>query len=166
MAISAVIDPKMQSTARSGPNAGFTAAQLAKVRIPVMLMGGTRDTDVLIANNDLAFDELSRVPVADEVSIKGATHTHFANVCSIGKLLVGLGIGEDRWPAVGAADLVEPYATTCGPDAFPIAEAIRLQNLYVVAFLQRYLVGDERYGWFLTETYAGNEPAITLRSRS
>ena len=163
--ISAVIDGGLQSTERSGPNAGFTAAQLAGVEIPVMLMGGTEDESVPIENNDIAFGQLTAAPVVYKVAISGATHTHFANVCTFGELLLGLGIEEPAWPDIGAADLVEPYRATCGLDVFPIEEAVRLQNLYTVAFLKRHLVGDEDYDWFLTEDFAANEPAIAFESR-
>ncbi len=163
--ISAVIDGGLQSTERSGPNAGFNATQLAGVEIPVMLMGGTEDESVPIENNDIAFERMTAAPVVDKVAISGATHTHFANVCTFGELLIGLGIEEAAWPDIGAADLVEPYRATCGPEVFPIDEAVRLQNLYTVAFLKRHLVGEENYDWFLTEDFAATEPAIAFESR-
>ncbi len=163
--VSAVIDGDLQRDERSGPNVGFTAEQLGAVEIPVMLMGGTEDVDVPIANNDLAFEQLTAAPVVSKVSIVGATHTHFASVCFFGEMLFDLGLSEEQWPDVGAADLVEPYRLTCGPDAFPIDEAVRLQNRYTVAFLLRHLVGDERYEAFLTEKDAATEPAVELERR-
>jgi hypothetical protein len=89
----------------------------------------------------------------------------FAAVCTFGQLLLDLGLTEDQWANVGAADLVEPYRSTCGPDAFPIDEAVRLQNLYTVSFLQRHQVGDERYGWFLTDEATAREPNVEFESR-
>jgi predicted dienelactone hydrolase len=163
--ISAVIDGELQSDERAGPNAGFTSAQLAAIEIPVMLMGGTEDESVPIENNDIAFEQMTAAQVVHKVGISGATHTHFANVCTFGELLIGLGIEEAAWPDIGAADLVEPYRATCGPEVFPIDEAVRLQNLYTVAFLQRHLVGDEDYDWFLTEKFAQTEPAVAFESR-
>ncbi len=163
--ISAVIDGDLQQSERSGPNAGFTSAQLGGVEIPVMLMGGTEDVSVPIANNDLAFEQLTAAPTVDKVSIVGATHNHFAAVCSFGELLLDLGLAEEQWADIGAADLVDPYRSTCGPDAFPIDEAVRLQNLYTVAFLQRHQVGDERYGWYLTDEAAAGEADVEFASR-
>ncbi len=163
--ISAVIDGDLQQTERSGPNAGFTANQLAAVRIPVLLMGGTEDVSVPVENNDLAFEQLTDAPAVGKVAITGATHTHFANVCTFGELLIDLGIGEEAWPDIGAADLVEPYRATCTPDVFPIDEAVRLQNLYAVAFLKQHQLGDEDYGWFLTEAFAETEPDVTFEQR-
>ncbi len=163
--ISAVIDGDLQASERTGPNAGFTASQLARVDVPVMLVGGTEDESVPIENNDIAFDQLTGAPAVDKVAITGATHTHFANVCTFGELLIGLGIEEAAWPDIGAADLVEPYRATCAPDVFPVDEAVRLQNLYAVAFLRRHQVGDEDYGWFLTEEFSETEPAVAFESR-
>ena len=165
VAISGVIDGELQQDERSGPNAGFNATQLEEVRIPVLLMGGTEDVSVPIANNDLAFDWLTSAPSVDKVSIIGATHNHFAAVCTFGELLINLGLSEEQWPDVGAADLVDPYRSTCGPDAFPIDEAVRLQNLYTVSFLKRHQVGDDRYGWYLTDVAAADEASIDFASR-
>ncbi len=166
VAVSGVIDGELQQDDRSGPNAGFRSSQLEGVEIPVLLMGGTEDVSVPIANNDLAFDQLTGAPSVDKVSIVGATHNHFAAVCTFGQLLLDLGLTEDQWANVGAADLVDPYRSTCGPDAFPIDEAVRLQNLYAVSFLQRHQVGDERYGWYLTDEAATREPDVEFESRS
>ena len=66
---------------------------------------------------------------------------------------------------MGAAALLQPYNDTCTDDVFPIDEAVRLQNLYAVSFLMRHQVGDERYGWYLTEEFAADEPAVSFESR-
>lgn len=166
VAISGVIDGDLQLSEREGPNAGFSAAQLGEVTIPVMLMGGTEDVNVPIANNDIAFERLIEAPVVNKVSIVGATHNHFAAVCAFGELLLGLGLNEDQWAGVGASELVEPYRTTCGPAAYPIESAVRLQNLYSVAFLKRHLIGDERYERFLNVEAAALEKDVEFEARS
>ena len=163
--ISAVFRAELQKDERSGPNAGFTRQQLERITVPAMLMGGTRDLDVFIENNSIAFAEMINAPVVYQVDIIGANHTHFANVCDIGNLLIGIGIGQDTWPAIGAGDLLEPYAQTCTAEAFPIAEAVRLENLYVVSFFKRYLQDDERYDRYLSPKYAESEPAATVSVR-
>ena len=56
--------------------------------------------------------------------------------------------------------MIEPYETTCGPDAFPIEEANRLQNLYTVAFFKRHLLDDVGYDAFLSTGFANTEPAV------
>lgn len=160
--ISAVFDGRLQSDERPSPNAGFTAEQLGSITVPVMLIGGTKDLNVFIENNNIAFAQITHAPRVYQIDIIGANHTHFANVCDIGNLLIGLGILQNSWPAVGAEDLLQPYATTCGAGAFPIEEAVRLQNLYVVSFFKRHLLGDKRYDSYLSQDYAEREPAVTM----
>jgi predicted dienelactone hydrolase len=163
--ISAVIDAKLQSDTRTSPNAGFSAAQLASINVPVMLIGGTKDVGVFIENNSIAFEQLTNSPKVYKVDIIGATHTHFANVCAIGNLLIELGITQDSWPVIGAQELLEPYAMTCSADAFPIEDAIRLQNLFVVSFFKRHLLGDNGYDRYLSNEYAQSEPAAEVSVR-
>lgn len=163
--ISPVVDPDLQSDTREGDNAGFTAEQLAGVTVPVMLIGGTEDVNVPIGNNAIAFEELVNAPVVYKVDVIGANHTHFANVCSIGNLLLDLGFSQEAWPALGAEDLLEPYEATCSPDVFSIEEATRLQNLYVVAFFKRHLMNQLGYQQYLSTDFAATEPAIDLSVR-
>ncbi len=163
--ISAVIDSRLQADQRDGPNAGFEPEQLATIEVPVLLLGGTADENVPIENNDLAFEQMVGAPVVYQASIIGAIHTHFANVCTIGDLLIELGIGMDSWEGIGAGDLIDPYEATCSADAFPIQEATRLQNLYVVAFFKLHLLGLADYEQYLTPKAAKREPAIQFRVR-
>ncbi len=163
--ISAVVDATLQQDTRTGPNAGFTRDQIASISVPMLLVGGTADVGVRIENNRLAFDWAERAPRVYKVDILGATHTHFANVCSIGNLLISIGLGQESWPAVGAEDLLEPYATTCGPDVLPIDEATRLTNLYAVAFFRRHLDGERGYARYLTLEYAAREPVVRFDAR-
>jgi predicted dienelactone hydrolase len=163
--ISAVFDAGLQSDERTGPNAGFTAEQLGRITVPVMLIGGTEDTNVFIENNSIAFEQITNSPDVYKLDIIGANHTHFANVCDIGQLLIELGILQDTWPAIGAEDLLEPYAATCTAEAFPIGEAVRLQNLYIVAFFKRHLLDDKRYDSYLSGDFAEREPAVTLSQK-
>jgi predicted dienelactone hydrolase len=160
--VSAVIHQELQSDERNSPNAGFTSEQLERITVPVMLMGGTRDVDVFIENNEIAYEQIVNAPHVYRVDIIGANHTHFANVCQIGDFLIESGVDKESWPILGAEDLIEPYDATCGPEAFPIDEANRLQNLYTVAFFKRHLVGDLGYDAFLTEEFANTEPAVEL----
>ncbi len=160
--ISAVIEAELQSDARSGPNAGFTAGQLGSISIPVLLLGGTDDVSVFIENNNIAFEQMVNAPSVYKVDIMGANHTHFANICDIGNLLIDLGILQESWPAIGAEDLIEPYAATCSEEAFPIDEAVRLQNLYVVSFFKRHLLNERGYAYYLDAGFAEGEPSVTI----
>ena len=163
--ISAVIDATLQSATRTSPNAGFSSAQLASINIPVMLIGGTADIDVFIDNNRIAFEQLVNAPEVYRVDIVGATHTHFANICAIGDLLIELGITQAIWPVIGAQDLLEPYALTCSPEVLPIGDVVRLQNLYVVSFFKRYLLGDRGYASYLSPAFSDSEPNAVVNVR-
>ena len=158
--VSAVIVKELQSDERSSPNAGFTQAQLEAITVPTMLMGGSEDVNVFPENNAIAFEQIVNAPRVYRVDILGATHTHFANVCWIGDYLIGIGITQESWPGLGAEDLLEPYETTCGPDAFPIEESDRLARLYTVAFFRRHLLGEVGYDAYLTAAFAESEPAV------
>ena len=124
-----------------------------------MLMGGSEDVNVFPENNEIAFEQLVNAPRVYRVEILGATHTHFASVCWIGDHLISIGFAEESWAALGAEDLIEPYKTTCGPEAFPIEESNRLANLYTIAFFKRHLLGEVGYEAYLTTAFAESEPA-------
>ena len=144
----------------------FTDEALAAVEEPVLFLGGTLDTSVPIENHDYGFDRLTGAEAVFQVDIVGATHTHFANICDIGNWLIDNGFGQDLWPAIGAAALLEPYRDTCSDEAFPIDEVLRIQNLYAVAFFRRYLLGETAYEFYLRQDYArDNEPDIAFRAR-
>jgi len=163
--ISAVIDRELQRDERSGPNAGFTAAQLASIRVPVLLIGGSEDVDVFPENNRIAFDQLINAPAAYRLEIVGANHNHFASVCTFGELLIGLGLTPDRWPAVGAQDLIAPFNSTCTGDVLPVDEVVRLQNFYATAFFKRHLLGEIAYDRYLSREQAEAEPSVDLATR-
>lgn len=163
--ISAVIDGELQSDTRTGPNAGFSAASLAMITEPVLLLGGTQDVNVPVENNAIAFEQMVSAQRVYQVDIIGANHNHFANVCGIGDLLIELGISQDLWPDIGAEDLLEPYALTCTDEVFPIDEVIRLQNIYLVAFFKRHLLNEQGYDQYLSSDYANTEAAVNLRVR-
>lgn len=164
--ISAVIDGDLQEDLRTGPNAGFTPDDLARVEVPVLLLGGTEDVDVPIGNNALAFDQLVNAPTVYRVDIIGANHTHFAGVCAIGDFLIDNGLTQDLWASIGAEALIAPYNATCSDDAFPIEDASRLQNLFVIAFFRAHLLGQADYTFWLTPSYAEGEPDAELSLRS
>jgi hypothetical protein len=101
-----------------------------------------------------------------KVEVEDANHTHFANVCDIGDLLLSIGITQDEWPQIGAEGLLQPYEDTCTEGVFPIDEAQRLQSKYMVAHFKRYLLGEIRYGAFLSAEHAeANEPAVSFEEQ-
>ena len=58
-----------------------------------------------------------------------------------------------------------PPETLLEPRIRADIEVVRLQNLYTVAFLQQHQVGNERYGWWLTDDYTATEPDVRFQSR-
>jgi len=133
-------------------------AQLQSITIPVTLVVGTKDG--LRPASIRAYTELTSSLRRILLSVRGANHTHFANVCDIGNPLINAGLGIHLWPNIGAGALVPIWYATCVPPAFPIAEATRLQNLYAAATFRRYLLGETSYDPYLTEAYADTEPDI------
>lgn len=140
----------------------FNEEVLGTVTEPTILLVGTLDANAL-ANHTYVFANMPNADALFKVEVIGANHTHFANVCDIGNRLISLGIGQDAWPGIGAGALLQPYNDTCTEDVFPIAEAHRLQNLYMVAHFKRFLLGQMGYAPFLTAAYADeNEPAVSF----
>jgi predicted dienelactone hydrolase len=149
----------------SGAASILSDEELQAIDIPTLFLGGTEDDAVPIDPVTIrAFDLISTRGIDKfRVDIEGATHTHFANICDIAQVLIGLGLLPEFWEALGAGALLQPYEDTCTPEAFPIDEAVRIQNLYNVSFFNRYLLFDLRYQYFLTRLYAARfEPDVTM----
>lgn len=162
-------DPRVKAIgviAGSVGEGNFDEDLLGAVTEPTILFVGTLDSSAL-ANHRYAFDRMPNAEALFKVEVAGANHTHFANVCDIGNLLLDdLMIPQDRWAGLGAAGLIGPYNDTCTEDVFPIAEAHRLQNLYMVAHFKRFLMEQDGYADYLTADHASaNEPAIAFESR-
>jgi hypothetical protein len=139
--------------------------ELMAIDVPTLFLGGTLDELVPLDPVTVRAFDLVSTWGRDKyrADIDGATHYHFANICDIAQILIDLGVPPEIWPDLGAGALVEPYETTCTPEAYPIEEAVRIQNLYNVSFFRRYLLGDLRYQYFLTRFYAAqSEPDVTM----
>jgi predicted dienelactone hydrolase len=143
----------------------FSEEVLSPVTEPTILLVGTLDPNAL-ANHKYAFANMPSAKALFKVEVTGANHTHFANVCDIGNRLISLGIEQDTWADIGAGALLQPYNDTCTEDVFPIAEAQRLQNLYMVAHFKHFLLGQVVYNRFLSPAYADeNEPDVSFAAK-
>jgi predicted dienelactone hydrolase len=164
----AAADPRVKAIGVIAGDVGtdnFSEDALSDVTEPTILLVGTLDTTAL-ANHLYAFDNMPNAEALFKVEITDANHDHFANVCDLGNILISLGITQDQWPNIGAQALLQPYNDTCTDDVFPISEAHRLQNLYMVAHFKRFLLGQVGYDQFLTAAYAdANEPAVSFESK-
>ncbi len=135
--------------------------RLSTITRPFLFLGGTADSMTPIDPYTTRPWELLSSAERYRVDIRGATHTHFANVCEVGDGLIAAGLDQSTWPAIGAEQLLDHYEKTCGPEAFPIEEAQRIQNKYAVSFFRRHLADDKNYASFLTARHAEkNEPDL------
>ncbi len=134
-------------------------AELQSITIPTTLVVGTKDG--LRPSSIRAYSEISS---SDRIliQVRGANHTHFANVCDIANALINAGLQPEQWYLLGAAALVPIYYDTCVPPALPIEEATRLQNLYATATFRRYLLGETGYATYLTKAYADTEANVSF----
>lgn len=143
----------------------FSKEALAPVTAPTMLLVGTLDPPAL-EKHRYVFANMPNAAALFKVEVRDANHTHFANVCDIGDLLLSVGITQDEWPQIGAEGLLQPYEDTCTEGVFPIDEAQRLQAKYMVAHFRRYLLGEIRYDAFLSGAHAeANEPAVSFEEQ-
>ena len=159
-------DARVKAIAPISPGSTWlTNEDLARVDVPTLLLSGTLDTSTPTEPNvTRPYHTIAGRP-RYRVDVHGATHTHFANICRIGALLIESGLTPDMWESVGAGQLLTVYEEACGQTAFPIAEAQRIQALYVVAFFRAHLAGEDDYAGYLTDTYAsGCEPDVTFIS--
>jgi len=138
-------------------SAALSDAELQSITIPTTLIVGTKDGLRPQAIRSYTEQSSSDLILID---VRGANHTHFANVCDIANVLIDNGWQPEYWYLLGAEALVPIYYDTCVPPAFPIAEATRLQNLYAAATFRRYLLGDTAYATYLTKAFADTEPDV------
>ncbi len=155
-------DPRFRAIMAISPASGaLSDDELRSISRPLLLLSGTLDTTTPIDPDTLRPWNLASPARVYRADIVGATHTHFANICSIADALISAGIGPNAWQYIGAGALLQPYLDTCVPPAFPLDEALRIQDLYAVAFFRRHLLWQQTYDSFLTEAYAlANEPDV------
>jgi predicted dienelactone hydrolase len=140
--------------------APLPAASLAEVRVPTLLIGGTRDGTVPIPENlDRAFDLLVDSHPRMTVAITGAAHNSFTEICRQAGLLGAAGI-----PIPLGMQVALTSAATCWQPQLAPADAHRLADRYIVAFLALHLRGQSGYARYLTSPDAGDAPLATVRS--
>lgn len=153
------LDPRVDAIAPLAPASSFlTDGELAGIRIPMLVVGGTSDVTTPI-------DPESSRPYAKvssrydyRVWLEDAGHFSFTNICDLGLVLEQLGIPKENAPG---------WDEGCTPELMPIGTAKRLVDLYVVAFFQRHLRHDLRYDPWLSPVYATRfEPEVDFAQRS
>lgn len=152
-------DPRVRAIAPMAPASSILGdAELAGIRIPMLLLSASEDTTTpVVPNTTRPWDLVGARPIY-RADIVGAEHNHFASICDISQALADFGVPEAQ-----IAQLVPGYYETCGPAAYPIAEARRIQGFYVTAFFKRHLYADPRYDAFLQPDYAAtSEPGVAF----
>ena len=162
-------DPRVKAIAPiAAPIEGiFSPSQLAAIDIPVLLMGGTEDQVVPIANNDFAFVNLAGEKPVHQIDLVGANHYQFAVVCEMGQALEDAGLHFSEWGQNPIAAILIPYyLRACIDTDLDIEEVWRLQSQSVVAFFKRYFSdgdfwGSRVYGVYLYPDWLWrSEPAV------
>jgi predicted dienelactone hydrolase len=156
-------DPRVRAIMPIAPWAVILPEQqIAGIRVPSFVLGGTLDTSTPLEPNSRIAFELPASRRVYRADVIGAGHSHFASVCRLGDVLSGYGA-----PLPFVTSNVPGYLDTCGPNALPIAVAERIQNFYAVSFFRRHLMQDTRYEVFLTEAWAQiMEPGVAFQRRS
>jgi predicted dienelactone hydrolase len=138
-------DPRVRAIVPISPATGLlTDEELASLRVPTLVLGGTSDITTPIDPNSERAHALSKARPRYRVDIEDAGHNSFTNICDIGDALVGAGL-----PPTLADFLLGSIEEGCSPELIGIDDAHRLTRFYVVAFLQRHLAGDPRYHRYL-----------------
>ncbi|EIV90992.1 serine aminopeptidase domain-containing protein [Frankia sp. QA3] len=160
--LSAPADPRIRATVGIAPaTSPLPAAALARVRVPTLLIGGTRDLALSIpANVDRAFALLVGSHPRMTVAVTGAVHNSFTEICRQVRLLGAAGI-----PVALGLRVALTSAATCWPPQIAPADAHRLADRYTVAFLARHLRGESGYARYLTPPDAGDARLVTVRAQ-
>ncbi len=150
-------DPRVRAIAPLAPaSSSLTDAQLAGIRVPTLIVGGTLDTTTPIdPQSTRPFERVTARP-RYRVDVVDAGHASFTNTCAIAEALGSIGLPQSFLDAV-LRGLIEEG---CAPELIPIQDAQQVTNRYVVAFFQRHLALDPRYKRYLTPGHARNDPDV------
>lgn len=131
-------DPRVKAIVPIAPtSAPFTEAELASIRTPTLLLGGTSDITTPIDPETTRAWALLNARPAYRVDVRNAGHSSFTNICDLRDALLGAGLPPDLLQF-----LIDLAAEGCAPTLIPIAQAQQITNLYVTAFLSVALRTD------------------------
>ncbi len=160
---SALGDPRIRaSVGIAAPTFPLPAPSLAQVRVPTLLIGATLDQAMPAPeNDDRAFNLLVDSHPRMTVAVTGATHNSFTEICRQAGLVGAPGI-----PARVGMQVALTAAATCWPPHIASADAHRLADRYIVAFLASHLRGESGYARYLTAPNAGDALLATVHTSS
>lgn len=138
----------------------LTAAELAAVDVPTMMLVGTKDiTTPTNTNAAVAYQSISGRPLV-MVEMTDAAHQSFTDVCTYLELIPKL---PDAPAAV--VDVIRRQAAEgCGEGFMPFERDIEVTNTMVTAFFQQYVSGKSGYDYYWT-TWPESQTDITVQSK-
>ncbi|MBL7491785.1 dienelactone hydrolase family protein [Frankia sp. AgB1.9] len=155
-------DPRVRVVVAISPASEvLPAGVVARIRVPTLLIGGTVDPLTPIEHNaDQTFGELTSAPDRLEVRVPQGTHNSFTDLCDQAYLAANGLVPQGIRVRLQLGALV-----TCLPPMVVAAQAQQIARWYTVAYLERYLRGDARYGRFLTPAASAALPVpVTVRT--
>jgi dienelactone hydrolase len=122
---------------------------LAAIRVPTLILGGTRDTITpIVSQSTRPFELIPAVP-RYRVDLIDGGHNSFTNICDI------LDVAERAGAQPALLSILRDHAQHgCAPELIPVDEAHRTTILYAVAFLKRFVADDSVYEGVLTPKFA------------
>ncbi|MCK9894834.1 dienelactone hydrolase family protein [Frankia sp. AgB32] len=153
-------DPRVRvSVGIAAATAPLPAAFLARIRVPTLLLAGTRDPVVTLDDNaGRAFRELSSSRPRVSATVTDATHNSFTEICRQDGLL-----GAARIPPVLRLRVALTAAVTCRPPLLAAPAAHVVADRTVVAFLDWQVRGDAASQRYLAVGGQRVGPGVVLR---
>jgi len=138
-------DPRVDAIAPIAPAAGSLGDEdLGRIEIPLLVLGGTADTITPVDPESIRTFSLVESRPRYRVDVLEAGHNSPTNICDLAEVLIGV------LPPELLAFLLGNLDQGCAPELIEPDEAHRVTNLYVVAFMKRFVAGDPRYNRYLT----------------
>ena len=152
-------DPRIKAVVGQAPyTRRLSDAELAGIKIPVMLMVGTKDvTTPLALDSQRPFDLTTGPPVVLAV-LTDAAHQSFTDVCMYLDEIPKL---PDA-PALVATAIKVQAQEGCGPEFMPYPRDLELSSGLTVAFLNEFVAGTPNAAWFAGSTATISAPDLTI----
>lgn len=138
----------------------LTAAELAAVDVPTMMLVGTKDiTTPAVTNAEVAYRSISGRPLV-LVEMTDAAHQSFTDVCAYLDEIPKL---PDAPAAV--VEVIRRQATEgCGEGFMSFERDIEVTNTMMTAFFQQYVAGKSGFEYYWT-TWPQSQTDITVQSK-
>jgi len=152
-------DPRIKAVVGQAPyTRRLSDAELAGIKIPVMLMVGMKDiTTPLELDSQRPFDLITGPPVVLAV-MTDAAHQSYTDVCMYLDEIPKL---PDA-PALVATAIREQAQEGCGPEFMSYARDMELSTGLTVAFLNEFVAGTPNASWFAGTTTTLSAPDLTI----